>query len=247
MNVLLVDDHRLLLEGLTNLLTAYGIHVAGVAYDGEAGVRLALALRPDVILMDIRMPAGGPGSAGSPAAGPGGEGLQAARRIKAAWPEARIIMLTTSDDDRDLFEAVKSGACGYLLKSIAGEDLLEALEQAQQGIPPFSPGLAARILAEFARRSTAPAEALPAAAEALPAAPAPTAALPAPQRPAALNARQAEVLALVAQGLSYKEAGARLNLSPRTIKYHMAEILALLHLENRAQLLAYAGQHGFVD
>jgi len=236
MNVLLVDDHRQLLEGLANLLTAHGIGVVGVAYDGEQGARLALALRPDVILMDIRMPIKGRQPAIS------GEGLQATRRIKAGWPEARIIMLTTSDDDNDLFEAVKSGACGYLLKSIAGEDLLEALEQAQQGIPPFSPGLAARILAVFARRA-APAEALSAAPAATP----PAAPIPAPWPPAALTARQAEVLALIAQGLSYKEAGARLNLSPRTIKYHMAEILAQLHLENRAQVLAYAGQHGFVD
>ena len=102
MNVLLVDDHRLLLEGLQNLLTAHGVSVVGLAYDGLEAVEQARALRPDVILMDIRMPRC--------------DGLEATRRIRAENPEARIVMLTTSDEDEDLFEAIKSGAIGYLLK-----------------------------------------------------------------------------------------------------------------------------------
>ncbi len=219
MRVLLVDDHRLLVEGLTNLLEAHGIEVAGTARDGRQAVNAARELRPDVILMDIAMP--------------DCDGLTATRLIRAEWLDARIIILTTSSEDRDLFEAVKSGACGYLLKSMDAAQLVEALEQAQEGIPPFSPGLANRLLGEFARLAQ------PAASEP-PDAPAgsPSAA------PPALTERQREVLALVAQGFPYKEAGARLGLSARTIKYHMSEIMAALHLEHRSQVLAYAGRMG---
>jgi DNA-binding NarL/FixJ family response regulator len=220
MNVLLVDDHRLLLEGLSNLLTAHGIHVAGMARDGLEAVELARALKPDVILMDIWMPRC--------------NGLEATRRIMAEMPEAKIVMLTTSTEDEDVFEAVKCCACGYLLKSVTAEELIESLHQAQEGIPPFSPGLAAKILREFARR----AQSAPDASTLH------RAGSPAEEPATRLTARQRDVLTLVAQGLSYKEVGARLGLSARTIKYHMAEIMQLLHLENRAQMLAYAGRMG---
>jgi len=209
MNVLLVDDHHLLLEGLQNLLAAHGVQVVGLAHDGLEAVELARATRPDFILMDIRMPRG--------------DGLEATRRICAEWPAARIVILTTSTEDADLFEAVKSGACGYLLKSMNADELIECLHGAQEGVPPFSPGLAARVLGEYARLAGQQ---------------------PAPAGEAELTPRQREVLALVAEGLTYKEVGARLNLSPRTIKYHMAEIMAQLHLEHRAQVLAYAGRLG---
>lgn len=217
MNVLLVDDHPLLLEGLRNLLTAHGLHVVGIAHEGREAIALARELEPDIILMDIRMP--------------GCDGLEATRRIKAQRPTARIVMLTTSTEDQDLFEAVKSGAFGYLFKSISVEELLECLEQVQQGIPPFSPGLAAKLLDEFARRPAL-------AADASAASPAETLA------DVGLTLRQQEVLTLVAEGLSYKEVGARLGLSTRTIKYHMAEIIQRLHLENRTQVLAYVGRIG---
>lgn len=209
MNVLLVDDHHLLLEGLQNLLAAHGVQVVGLAHDGLEAIELARATRPDVILMDIRMPRC--------------DGLEATRRIRAEWPAARIVILTTSTEDADLFEAVKSGACGYLLKSMNADELIECLHGAQEGVPPFSPGLAARVLGEYARLAGQQ---------------------PAPAGEAELTPRQREVLALVAEGLTYKEVGARLNLSPRTIKYHMAEIMAQLHLEHRAQVLAYAGRLG---
>jgi two-component system NarL family response regulator len=144
-------------------------------------------------------------------------------------PEAKIVMLTTSAEDEDLFEAVKCGAFGYLLKSMDTDELLECLDQARDGIPPFSPGLAAKLLQEFARRAPdGPAASPPQA--------------PVVQPDPGLTSRQREVLTLVAQGLAYKEVGDRLHVSPRTVKYHMAEILARLHLENRAQVLAYAGR-----
>jgi two-component system NarL family response regulator len=224
MNVLLVDDHRLLLEGLENLLTAQGIQVVGAGHDGLEGVKLARELRPDVILMDIRMP--------------NCDGLCATRQIIAEMPEAKIVILTTSTEEQDLFEAVKSGACGYLLKSMDVDELMECLEQAQDGIPPFSPGLAAKILAEFTRLASTKVPTSPPSADSSNAS---------TLTPGQLTPRQSEVLSLVAQGLSYKEVGLKLGLSPRTIKYHMAEIMQRLHLEHRAQVLAYAGKLGLGD
>jgi DNA-binding NarL/FixJ family response regulator len=219
--VLLVDDNRLMLEGLQSLLEAHGIEVAGMATDGLASVDLACTLKPDVILMDIRMP--------------GCNGTEATRLIKARLPQATIVILSTSDEDDDLFEAIRSGACGYLIKSIDTETLVNALAQAREGIPPFSPGLAVKLLDEFARldpheeRAPPPVSAHPEPASSTP----------------VLSARQTEVLRLVAEGLSYKAVGAKLNLSPRTVKYHMAQIMELLHLHSRAQLLARAGRMGW--
>jgi DNA-binding NarL/FixJ family response regulator len=220
MRVLLVDDNRLMLEGLQNLLEVNDIQIAGLATNGREAIDMSLQLKPDVILMDIRMPHC--------------DGLTATRLIKAEMPEARIIILTTSTEDQDLFEAVKSGAYGYLLKSMDTEELLEALEQVQQSTPPFSPGLAAKLLEEFARVSNPAPESSHAKSEENANA----------TYSGELNQRQIEVLKLVSDGLSYKEVGARLNLSPRTIKYHMAEIMDRLHLDNRAQVLAYAGSMG---
>jgi DNA-binding NarL/FixJ family response regulator len=224
MRVLLADDHRLLVEGLSNLLAAHGIEVVGIANDGLEAVAMAEQLSPDLILMDIRMPRC--------------DGLSATRQIKARRPELEIVMLTTSAEEQDLFEAVKSGAAGYLLKSMSGDAFIEALMGLQQGVPPFSPGLAARLLSEFARlgraeepvqrdnaedKGTAPEEVLAAGA---------------------LTERQLEVLRLVADGLTYREVGERLYLSERTVRFHMAEIIDRLHLENRSQVLAYAGKLG---
>jgi len=220
MKVLLVDDNRLMLEGLQNLLEANDIEVVGTAADGQASLDLVRKLKPDVILMDIRMPRY--------------DGLAATRLIKAEMPDAKIIILTTSDEDDDLFEAVKSGACGYLLKSMDSNELVEALDQACQGTPPFSPGLAAKLLNEFARLNNSKGSI-----------PSKSASEPGEEEiRGVLKPRQIEVLTLLADGLSYKEIGARLFLSPRTIKYHMTEIMDRLHLENRAQVLAYAGKMG---
>jgi DNA-binding NarL/FixJ family response regulator len=215
MRVLLADDHALMLEGLQNLLEAHGIEVAGTARDGREAVEQARKLRPDVILMDIRMPVW--------------DGITATRVIKAEMPETKIVVLTTSAESEDLFEAVKSGATGYLLKSMDAESLIDALHDAEQDVPPFAPGLAARLLAQFATLS-----------ESRPDDPA-RRAEPATCGEEPLSARQLQVLDLVVQGLSYKEVGDRVCLSPRTVKYHMAEIMRKLHLQNRAQVLAYAG------
>jgi DNA-binding NarL/FixJ family response regulator len=226
MRVLLADDHTLLLEGLQNLLEAHDIEVVGAARNGREAAELARELLPDVILMDLRMPVC--------------DGLTATRLIKAELPQAKIIVLTTSADEQDLFEAVKSGASGYLLKSMDAESLIEALHDAQQDVPPFAPGLAARLLAEFSRSAEGSegGAGTPSHPVGTPSRPPETS----PDLEEPLTLRQAEVLALVAQGLSYKEVGARVYLSPRTVKYHMAEIMRKLHVENRAQVLAQAAR-----
>jgi len=221
MRVLLVDDHRLVVEGLTNLLTAHGIEVVGVACDGREAVAEARWLRPDLILMDIKMP--------------GCDGLAATRLIKAEMPDLRIVMLTTSAEDEDLFEAIKSGACGYLLKSTSSQQFVDSLAGLEQGVPPFSPGLGAKILREFAQLAEQGGG---------PAAASEKTETPQQEGAAGLTARQIDVLKAVAEGLTYKEVGARLGLSERTVRYHMAEIMYRLHLEHRSQVIAYAGQMG---
>jgi two-component system NarL family response regulator len=207
-------------DGVSNLLTAYGIEVLGVASDGEEAIALAQELYPDVILMDIRMPHC--------------DGLSATRQIKALQPDIKILMLTTSAEDQDLFESVKSGASGYLLKSISGEAFIEALRGLEQGTPPFSPGLASRLLSEFAKLSGTEDGSSGLASR------------PSENQPQTngLTERQTQVLRLVAKGLTYRDVGQRLALSERTVRFHMTEIISRLHLQNRNQVLAYAGQLG---
>ncbi len=211
MRVLLVDDHPLFLDGLNEVLTRRGIQVVGVARDGFEALERARALHPEIILMDIKMPRCG--------------GLAATRLIKSELPDCKIVMLTMSADDEDLFEAIKSGASGYLLKTQETEGFIRLLLGVVEGEIPLSPGLASRLLTEFTRGASGPDR---------PEAP------PELQPIEGLSPRQIEVLGLVAQGLTYKEVGARLGLSEPTIKYHMGEIIQRLHLENRAQVLEYA-------
>jgi DNA-binding NarL/FixJ family response regulator len=213
MRVLIADDHPLLVDGLCSLLDAYGFEVVGTVGDGKAAVAEALRLEPDLVLMDICMPIC--------------DGLAATRLIKAQRPEMKILILTTSAEDEDLFEAIKSGACGYLLKVTRGPDFIEALHGLEQGIPPFSPGLAERLLREFARQSQGGNKDARVGGE---------------HKETRLTERQTEVLRLVSAGLTYKEIGNKLSLSEVTIRYHMSEIMRLLHLENRAQVITYAGR-----
>lgn len=217
MKVLLVDDHLLFLEALQNLLAARGIEVAGTARDGLDALDRARALRPDVILMDIGMPRC--------------DGLAATRAIKAELPDVKIVMLTVSAEDEDLFEAIKSGASGYLLKSLDANQFFELLSDLERGEVALSNGMAARVLEEFARQAGRAEPATEVGEEDTP----------------GLTPRQREVLTLVARGLKYKEVGAALCLSESTIKYHMGEILERLHLKNRAQAIAYAARSGLAE
>ena len=223
LRVLLVDDHALFLEGLRNLLISEGIEVAGLAHDGLEALAQARRLRPDVILMDIQMPRCG--------------GVAATRLIKAEMPECKIVMLTMSEDEQDLFEAVKSGASGYLLKRLDAADFFVYLAELQAGHPPFSPGLAEKILQEFAGQST-----LPPPADRRPPEAGDDPRVPASPCLPALGPRQLQILTLVAEGQTYRQVAATLGIAERTVKYHMAEIVDRLHLENRAQVIAYAAR-----
>jgi DNA-binding NarL/FixJ family response regulator len=214
--ILLVDDHPLFLEGIQNLLTARGFQVVGTAGDGLEALAKARALRPDLILMDVQMPRC--------------DGLAATRMIKAEMPDVKIVMLTVSEDDADLFEAVKSGACGYLLKNLDARMFFDLLSRVMQGEAPLAPGMTMKILTEFARQAGGGPVTAPKESQAAP----------------ALSSRQMEILTLAARGLTYKEVGEALCLSERTVKYHVGEILKRLHLKNRVQLIAYAVQMGWV-
>jgi len=223
MRILLADDHGLFVEGLQNLLRAGGYEVIGVAYDGLEALQLARSLHPDLIFMDIRMPKC--------------NGLEATRLIKTELPEIQIVMLTTSAEDADLFEALKSGANGYLLKNLKAEQLFDYLAGLERGEAPLSRELSARLLHEFSQQAVE---------------------LDGLKDPVGFNkssgsdtgeeltSRQLEILEMVAGGLSYKEAGAALHISENTVKYHMGEILQRLHAKNRAQVVAYALQTGLI-
>jgi two-component system NarL family response regulator len=214
MRILLVDDHTLFLQSLKMLLAANQYQVVGTAGDGREALKQARLLSPELILMDIEMPIC--------------DGLAATRLIKAEMPGIKIVMLTVSSSDDNLFEAVKSGASGYLLKSQPAERFLELLGQVEQGGAALPPELAARLLAEFARQ-----------AQHLESSPLDSS--------ADLTDRQREILTLVAQGLTYPQVGETLYLSVSTVRYHMGQILERLHLENRAQVIAYAARHGLTS
>jgi len=215
--ILLVDDHPLFLDGLKNLLSGRGLQVVGTACNGLEALEKARTLHPEVILMDIQMPVC--------------DGLTATRLISAELPEIKIVMLTMSGDDDDLFEAIRSGAYGYLLKTEDTEVFFSKLIDIEHGESPLSPGLAARILRLFNRQQLEQSESA-------------TRLSGDGQLGRFLSPREMEVLTLVSHGLTYKEVGAELHLSERTIKYHMGEIIARLHLESRAQVIEYARRSG---
>jgi DNA-binding NarL/FixJ family response regulator len=204
MRVLIVDDHMLFAGGLANLLKLRGIDVVGTASDGYEALQMVRSSAPDIVLMDISMPRCG--------------GLEATRLIKAEFPDVKIVMLTVSEGENDIFEAVKSGASGYLFKSVDADDLITMLEDLQRGEVAFSPGLTAKLLEEFRNQSASGSR------------------LSQPL----LMPRQMEVLKLVASGMTYKEVGSALFISERTVKYHMKQILDQLHLNNRSEVIAYA-------
>jgi len=206
MRVVLADDHPLFREGLLSLLQARGIQVVGQASDGAEAVALTRDLRPDVVLMDLAMPGVG--------------GLEATRLIKAEMPDIRVVILTVSEADADLFEAIRSGAHGYLVKSTSSTEFFDLLEALERGEAPLSRGLAAKIIRYLAQGGR-PATGV-----------------------AALTPREEEILRLVAEGKTNREIAADLFISDATVKFHMTNILDKLHLENRAQVVAYAHRHG---
>jgi DNA-binding NarL/FixJ family response regulator len=212
LRVFLVDDHALVREGIASLLEPHrDIEIVGEAEDGLEALEGAREVMPDVILMDIEMPTC--------------DGLEATRLIKKEMPYVKIVILTVHDADDRLFEAIRSGAQGYLLKSIGSMELIEMLRGMDRGEAPISRSMASRILEEFARQDDTQGH----------------------DGELLLTRREREVLQWVARGASNKEIAEALVISKNTVKNHMRNILSKLHLSNRAQVMAYALRKGLVN
>lgn len=216
MRLLIVDDHPLFRDGLRSLLEARGMDVVAEANNGREALEKARRCQPDVVLMDLRMPEM--------------NGLAATRLLSAEQPQTKVVILTASEDDSDLFEAIKSGAQGFLFKNLDSDDFFRLLDGVGRGEPALTPNLARKLLGEFARTTPDP--------------------TPAPEtaRAQTLTERERRVLDLLVQGItSNRELAARLVVSENTIKYHLRNILDKLHLQNRAQVVAYAVRHGLTE
>ncbi|MBI2324572.1 MAG: response regulator transcription factor [Chloroflexi bacterium] len=212
--ILIVDDQALFREGLASLIaTQPDMRVVGQANDGAEALEQVEDLRPDLILMDVRMPRV--------------DGLEATRRIKSLVPDAKIVMLTISDLAQELFDAMRHGAAGYLLKNMKARRLFDEIRGVMRNEVALSPYLAGRILKEMTRQREY--EAVAKGIE------------------LGLTAREKEVLGYVVAGLSNKEIGAKLFITESTVKRHLHSILEKLHMENRVQAAAYAMRTGLVE
>lgn len=219
--ILLADDHDLFREGLAGLINAQpDLEVVGQASDGLEALTLARDLRPDLVVMDIKMPVC--------------DGLEATRLIRAEWPEACILILTVHDEDEKLFQAIQAGASGYLLKNTHSPDFLRGVRGALAGEATLPPKLAGHLLAEFARLANSERRARRDDV---------------PDRPAPpdLTLREHEVLKLIAAGAADKEIAEQLSLSLHTVKTHVRNILGKLHAVNRRQAARLAAQAGWVN
>jgi DNA-binding NarL/FixJ family response regulator len=213
--VMLVDDQALFREGLRAVLSAQpDFEIIGEAANGAAAVQLARQLEPRVILMDLRMPQLG--------------GVEATRRIRAAQPECQVIVLTTFDEDEEVFDALRAGAAGYLLKDVAPEKLGDAIRAAARGESFLQPSIAAKVVAEFNRLSSArPASIRPALCE-------------------PLSERERQVLQQLAAGKSNKEIAAALKLAEGTVKNHLSNIFGKLGVLDRTQAALLARELGLL-
>ncbi|CUU58941.1 DNA-binding response regulator [Frankia sp. CcI49] len=214
--VLVVDDHELFLQGLQVVLdTEDDISVVGRAADGQEALVLASGTAPDIVLMDVRMP--------------GRDGIAAAGAIKRSVPRVRVVMLTVSDEESDLFEAIKAGAVGYLLKSIPPHEVADAVRAVHSGQSLISPSMASKLMVEFATMARGGGEDRPRAH--------------APH----LTARELEVLKLVAEGRANREIARKLFISENTVKNHVRNILDKLQLHSRMEAVMYAVRQGLFD
>lgn len=213
--VLIADDHALFRRGLNLVLESEdGIEVVGEAEHGEEAIAKAEDLVPDVVLMDVRMPRV--------------NGIEATARISESVPTTKIIMLTVSDEEEDLYEAIKAGATGYLLKEIAIEEVPYAIRAVVQGQSLISPSMASKLLNEFNTLAKQADEKQQ---------------FPVPK----LTSRELEVLKLVAQGMSNREIAKELYISENTVKNHVRNILEKLHLHSRMEAVVYAVREKLLD
>lgn len=229
--ILLAEDQALLRYGLRAILDLEpGLVVVGEAGDGMEAVRQAIALRPDIALMDIQMPLR--------------NGVEATALITATCPETRVIVLTTFDYEDYVFDAIKVGATGYLLKDMPASELIETIRRVHAGESFIQPRVASRLLIAYTRRadaslcSTHPASTPEPAPEPTPE--------PAPEPAEALSERERDVLSLLAEGASNREIGARLYLAESTVKSHVASILSKLHAANRTHAATLAHELGLL-
>lgn len=212
---LVVDDHALFRRGLVSVLDSEGdIDVVGEAEDGEEAIRIAKATEPRVVIMDVWMPQG--------------RGIEACAQIRQMLPETRILMLTMSDEGSDLFEALKAGADGYLLKQIAVTDLAESVRMVVQGRSLLAPGLATRLISDFAELAKEDSRTSYAVSPGL-------------ER---LTDREAEVLRLVARSLNNRQIARHLFIAENTVKNHVRSILDKLGVRSRTEAAVYAVRNG---
>jgi len=208
--ILIVDDHAHAREGIRDILEEYeDFIIVGEGTNGQEAIELTEKLMPDIVLMDIGMPVM--------------DGLEATKQIKFRFPYVKIVVITVSDDITDLFDALKNGAQGYLLKNLQSEVWYDYLRAFALDEVPMSKEIAFQILKEFPQETS----------------------ITKPDTP--LSARELEVLQLVAKGLSNRDISAHLFISEHTVKSHLKNILSKLHLENRVQLTSYAFQNGLMN
>ncbi len=203
--ILLVEDQLLMRQGLKTILDLEaGLSVVGEAGDGATGIRLALELRPDIILMDVQLP--------------GQSGVEATAAICAAWPQAKVIILTTFDRDDYIFQGIRAGAQGYLLKDTPADELISTLRRVHAGEAFIQPEIASRALRELMRPQNNPLT--------------------------PLSEREREVLVLLAQGFSNRDIAKKLVITEGTVKTHVSNILSKLQAENRTQAANIARRYG---
>ena len=215
--ILLVDDTALFRMAIADLVNAQeGLEVVGEAENGLEAVEKARALKPDIVVMDVEMPVM--------------DGVQATRLIREQMPNVRVVMLTVSESDEHLFDAIRFGAQGYLLKNLRPDELYDLIRAVMRNEPPLSPAIAQRLLGEIREGSTAIAPLVPDE--------------PSETETRALTRRELEVLQLVADGLSNKEIATTLFITEGTVKNHVHNALEKLQLENRTQAAAYIVRQG---
>jgi len=210
--VLIVDDHDLFRSGLRNLLEDDGVHIVGEAAAGHEALEIVREVAPDVVVMDLNMPGMG--------------GVEATRHISTVAPLTRVVMLTISDQDNDVIDAILAGACGYLLKDSSIQELITGIRAASRGESLISPTIAAKVLQRVRASSTQPEIESTIRAE--------------------LSEREIEVLKLIANGKDNAMIAAELHISPKTVKNHISNILMKLQIDNRIQAAVYAVRSGIV-